>query len=386
MKILLNVETDVYYSNGNYYNNSLSVYIPRYRKFCDELTSLSIVKEMDNPTVSQIDTDGVSFVSVEKINTVKRMLFTSPINDRIIKEAVSSSDICIVHLPSTNGNMVVKHAKAMGKPYMVVVVACIWDGLWNYDIRGKIMAPIRFLSARKAIRDAKYAIYVTNHFLQSRYPVRGESIGCSNVSLKPASESLLEGKVERLKERGSRAIVLSTLGSVGVKFKGQEYVIRAIAKLQSEGFNFEYHLAGGGDTLRLATLATKLGVSGRVKFYGRLPHEKVTDILDMTDIYIQPSKQEGLPRAVIEAMSRACPVIGSNIAGIPELLEPEYLFKAGDVDAICKLLRRLSVDDLTDVAARNLEESKKYDPLELNSRRDKFISEFIEYAKSKIAE
>ena len=55
------------------------------------------------------------------------------------------------------------------------------------------------------------------------------------------------------------------------------------------------------------------------------------ELLDECDIYLQPSLQEGLPRSVIEAMSRGCACIGAATAGIPELLESEYVVKRKSV-------------------------------------------------------
>lgn len=68
--------------------------------------------------------------------------------------------------------------------------------------------------------------------------------------------------------------------------------------------------------------------------------------LDTVDIYIQPSKQEGLPRSVVEAMSRGCLCVGSRIAGIPELLSTKYLFNAGNVMQIAKILADIDKDQL----------------------------------------
>lgn len=71
------------------------------------------------------------------------------------------------------------------------------------------------------------------------------------------------------------------------------------------------------------------GVADRVVFKGQMKHQQVLEWIDSLDIYIQPSMQEGLPRALIEAMSRACPAIGSSTGGIPELLPSDAILKEG---------------------------------------------------------
>jgi len=83
-----------------------------------------------------------------------------------------------------------------------------------------------------------------------------------------------------------------------------------------------------------------------------------------------------LPRATIEAMSRGCLCMGSNIAGIPELLAPEYLFSKGHVNQIARILKRIDSKVLLEQAQRNFNEAKNYDCDLLNERRRKFIEEF----------
>lgn len=98
---------------------------------------------------------------------------------------------------------------------------------------------------------------------------------------------------------------------------------------------------------------------------------------DSLDIYIQPSKQEGLPRAIIEAMSRGCPVIGTNIAGIPELISPEFLFKKGSISEVVSAIRKIVAMDLNSIAVRNFKKSKEFEKSKLDEKREKFYTEFL---------
>src|SRR5699024_2380880 len=90
-----------------------------------------------------------------------------------------------------------------------------------------------------------------------------------------------------------------------------------------------------------------------------------------------------LPRAVIEAMSRGCPVIASSVAGTPELLPVDYLVPKGNTKALVDkidyvlLNRRL----WPDIARENFERSKEYTDEVLKLRRQKFYSQLAEAAK-----
>ena len=99
----------------------------------------------------------------------------------------------------------------------------------------------------------------------------------------------------------------------------------------------------------------KYGVEDDVQFMGVMPHEKVFEWMDNLDIYIQPSDQEGLPRALIEAMSRACPAIGSTTAGIPELLSEDAIFTRKKVPTLVKVLR-----DMEDKTLRIKQAKRNY--------------------------
>ena len=93
---------------------------------------------------------------------------------------------------------------------------------------------------------------------------------------------------------------------------------------------------------------------------------------DKIDIYIQPSDQEGLPRSLIEAMSRACPAVGSTTAGIPELLDSEFVFKRKKHLKLYDILDRFNKVFMLEQASRNHRVSKKYVEERIYLRRERF--------------
>ena len=162
------------------------------------------------------------------------------------------------------------------------------------------------------MKDVPWAIYVTNEALQKRYPCKGNSLGCSDVEI-IIDEYALE---KRLKKDSNERIILGTAAFLDVGWKGQIYVIRALAKLKKKGLsNFEYQLIGAGTGKMLQAEAQKLGIADQVRIIGALPHEKVFDWLDNIDVYVQTSFMEGLCRSIIEAMSRGCPVLCTDVGG-----------------------------------------------------------------------
>ncbi|OCR01212.1 glycosyl transferase [Oscillatoriales cyanobacterium USR001] len=108
--------------------------------------------------------------------------------------------------------------------------------------------------------------------------------------------------------------------------KGYQYQLEAIAQLKSSPIWSKIYFvwAGPGATThdnlepKLRETVINLGVSNQVKFLGQ--RWDISDWLDASDIFILPSKAEGMPLAVMEAMAKGLPVIATAVSGIPEEL------------------------------------------------------------------
>ena len=387
MTVIYSTQAIVEYDGLHYYSNPVKATYPRYLSLGKKVVVVSYCKNVKKAKSDLIEDGSVDFCFVKKINSAKALLDgTSKKNEELIKEQVRKADFCVAHVPCAHSYQVIKYAKLYGKPYMTVVVGCAWDSLWNYGWRGKLMAPNAFFELRKIQRDSPYSIYVTNRFLQDRYPTNGRSISCSNVNISTGLPGVLEQRLQNIEKRKNegRTLRIGTAAAVDVPYKGQEYVIKALKQLKVMGLSFEYHLAGNGSSDRLKAIAEKEGVASSVFFHGSMPHSKILEFMDDLDVYVQPSKQEGLPRATIEAMSRGCLCLGSRIAGIPELLEPEFLFSKGDVQGIAGILSRITPEKQVAQANRNYETAKEYDKDILNKRRTQFILEFKENSMERL--
>jgi glycosyltransferase involved in cell wall biosynthesis len=371
--------------NGRYYtsgslNNKL---FQRYKNCFGEVTVFAVERPATEDDTRHIceqnEVDCVHFTLVEKRNN----LFSIIKNRKKVKQAVLNHDYLIIRLPSVYGIMAIIYARKLNKPYLIEMVGCPWDAFWNHSWKGKLVAPFMWYATKKAVKNAPYVLYVTNEFLQGRYPSTGKTIGCSDVALPNLDESILEARLHKIDQMTkNKPIVLGTTAAVDVRYKGQEYVIQAIAELNRQGYNYEYRLVGGGDKARLQSIAEKYGVADKVIFEGSIPHERVFDYLDSIDIYVQPSKQEGLPRALIEAISRGCPCIGSNAGGIPELLDNYHIFSSGNVKELATILASFDIEKMIKQAKRNFEFSKGYAKEIIETRRNEFFKEFAESVRN----
>jgi len=288
---------------------------------------------------------------------------------------IAKSDFVVARIPSLVGIIAALKAKQLKKKYLLEVVGCPWDALWNHSIRGKMLALPMTLLMKLVVRNSPYVVYVTRRFLQKRYPTRGKSVAISNVDISMKDADILEKRLSRIARRES-PLIIGTTAALDVAYKGQRYVIEALGKLRRQGIErFKYELVGSGDPAFLQGISGQEGVADLVEIIGPMPHGEVLRWLERVDVYIQPSKQEGLPRALIEAMSRGCLAFGSRTAGIPELLPEKYLFSKGSRKEIARLLKSVSIEEMTDAAKINIDAANQYNRDVLNARRKEFFEQ-----------
>ena len=383
-------------TEGNYYVGSAfsQAVFDRYLQHFDHITLLMRKADIapdDKEALARwnkIDCTNIDVVILPNLTASIKTYFSPKLRRefrRIVIENITPDRAVIIRAPSTSGTIAAKYCHKIGKPFLVEAVGCPWDSLWNHSLRGKITAPRSWLHFRRTMKLAPYAVYVTSEFLQRRYPTQGAQAAISDVELQPMDDSIIEKRLEKIESHTGK-IKLATAAAVNVAFKGQQFVIEALAKLKAKGnTDFEYHMAGGGDNSALKNLAEQLGVAEQVVFEGSLPHDKMFAWLDNMDLYIQPSLQEGLPRAVVEAMSRGLPALGARTGGIPELLGEKYIFERKGVDDIAKLLPAVSKEEMLTMAKNNFEHAKDFQKELLEKKRYEFYAAFAETAKGEKA-
>ena len=118
--------------------------------------------------------------------------------------------------------------------------------------------------------------------------------------------------------------------------KGQDVLLEAGALLRARGLDCTLALAGdGSQRAALEARAAALGIADRVRFLGQI--ETIGPLLLAADAVVLPSRWEGLPLALLEALARARPVVASAVGGIPEVITTEehgILVPPGDAAAL----------------------------------------------------
>jgi len=145
----------------------------------------------------------------------------------------------------------------------------------------------------------------------------------------PAQFNITETK-ENLRAKWDlpqKDFIILSLGRL-VEKKGIKYLIEAIPLVISSHRNTTFVIAGDGpEKAELLLLAKQLGVEKKVVFPGPIRWEEVPSIMHASDIFAVPSihdrnnNVDGLPTTILEAMASSLPIVGSNIAGIPLVVE-----------------------------------------------------------------
>lgn len=164
--------------------------------------------------------------------------------------------------------------------------------------------------------------------------------------------------------------VFMSTGQISVR-KNHEVAIRALAKIDNA--NVKYLIVGFGEFEdKLKKIAEELGLKSRVVFAGY--RGDVKELLHIADAYIFPSLQEGLPAALMEAMSVGLPVVCSRIRGNTDLIEGGkggFIYDCFDIEGFAEGMKRIIAGAGKTMGATNIETMKKFDINTVNALMEK---------------
>lgn len=370
MKILLVTDFSIYQQNQRIYTKfAFSSIITRYYNRFGKISFCCPIKTSERPAWCDVEITDM----VEEITPLTNWDGLLHRKGNVVREAVEKSDLILARFASFSSAFVCSVAHKMGKPVFAEVMSCGWDTLWNHGLMGKLAAPVMLFAVKKSLRNADYALYVTEEFLQSRYPCKNKTVGVSDVVIDEISDQVRQKRDETIAQTDSHQITLMTSGAVNVWYKGQHFVIRAIPLLNQMGVRVKYYCVGQGDPGYLKKVAKKCGVEDQVVFTGAVSHDEVFRLLDQCDIYVQPSLTEGLPRALVEAMSRGCPAIGTRTGGVPELLPEDCMVKRKSVKNIAEIIKKMLDNGLKQYSERSFLRATDFQGEKLDVKRDAYF-------------
>jgi glycosyltransferase involved in cell wall biosynthesis len=165
---------------------------------------------------------------------------------------------------------------------------------------------------------------------------------CPRARVEVLSNAVPLPKLDR-RPSAAQAQTVLFMGRLGQR-KGVFDLVKAFARVAPRFPLARLVCAGDGEIDEVKRLSQTLGMAERVTCPGWLDTARTQALLASASIFVLPSYAEGLPMALLEAMSWGLPVIASPVGGIPQVVRQDdngLLVDPGDVDALSAALERL---------------------------------------------
>ena len=125
--------------------------------------------------------------------------------------------------------------------------------------------------------------------------------------------------------------------------KSPDVLLRASREILSRFPDTKIVFGGDGDVEKNKTLAAELGIADRCEFHGWVSGAEREGLFARAAVYCLPSKNEGLPMSVLEAMARGIPTVATPVGGVPQVIEDGVSGFLVDVDDVDALSDRLNI-------------------------------------------
>jgi glycosyltransferase involved in cell wall biosynthesis len=177
--------------------------------------------------------------------------------------------------------------------------------------------------AKRAARIRTVSWAIREQLLRRGTPATKISVLCCPTDMRLFDFDLHTEEREQIRsENGLDSNLLVMFVGALVDRKGLDLLLDAAAALRPEFSQLRIAIVGDGPSRRgLETQAANLGLDGTVSFWGRLTHDKLPGALAAADAVVLPSRNEGLPRCLVEALAMQRPVVATKISGNDEVVQ-----------------------------------------------------------------
>lgn len=340
----------------------------------EEVRIVARVRQVEHPDNKVLIGDPrVSLLALPHYRGPRQLLLRLPRLATAIWRVSRAEGVFLLRVPGTLGGLMAGALRRRRRRFAVQLVGDPRAVIRTLDLSPVLRTLLaRTVPATRAVcRNAAVITYVTERTLQLSYPPSPDAICVPFSDIDLPAHWFGEAR-DAPQARPARLLLCGTLAQL---YKGADILIEALALLAREGRDVIAAIAGDGKYRPgLEALAAQRGVTDRIAFLGDLSRDQVARALDDTDIFVMPSRTEGLPRALIEALAKGVPSLASNVGGIPELLDDTELFPVGDAAALAAGIAAL-IDDperYRRLSRRGLEVARRYSRDALAARRAEF--------------
>lgn len=151
---------------------------------------------------------------------------------------------------------------------------------------------------------------------------------------------------EAVTERSNTTCRFLFLGVVCER-KGVPTLLSALAEPCMAQLDWTMDIAGNGEVEFYKSEAMRLGIAHRVRFLGWMDEQGAKRLLEQSDVLVLPSRNEGLPMAILEAMAYGLPIVSTPVGSIADAVvdsDNGFLTPVGDGRSLATALSSLAAD------------------------------------------
>lgn len=385
MKVLVSCDDYCYRLGNDFYLRDFGqTLVKRYLMVFDEVRfvvrtkDVSMMEELENYHFKVVD-PRVEIMPIPFFQGPKQYAKVFLRVKQMIKNVSEGCDLAILRLPGTTAFAVWNGVKEH-LPYAVEGVADCHDLYQNSSsLLHKLLWYRMHLKMVAACQQAIGVTHVTRNYMQKHYTSSRKDAFLSHYS----SIEMLPSFRFRVRSypQKQRMGLIHVSNQVFLHGnKGHREMVQTLRLLRDKGVEVTLTFVGGdyfGGIEQITGYANRLGVADLVRFSGFVSTDRLRELLLEADILVHPTRAEGLPRVIIEALALGLPCVTTPVSGNPELVDEDFLVDYSDVTGFADCIMRLVQNPLLYEAQSkiNFERSGEYVKEVLDDRRKKFFLE-----------
>lgn len=398
MKVLVSDDVHIYVlPDGSCWSDAINGY-DFYKRYLDVFDSVRLVGRLKNVDqlpckCLRLDGPGIEIYGIPFFQGPRQLIPKVFSIIKRLKDVSKNCDVAVLRMPSVT-SFFTAYRIDKTLPLGIEIVYDPYNDINDsyFSITNKLMWRVMAGLMKRNCMKANGVAYVTQEAIQKHIPsyarIHGEDKNHfeTNYSSIMLSNSAFASEPRHYKKTKKCTIALSDVAMNNDR-KGESIFLNVVHNARKRGYEVSAILIGDGSMRKqYEQMCKEMEIDSYVTFTGLFPSsDLVREELKKADLFLFPTKAEGLPRGVLEAMALGLPVLSTPVGGIPEILPQSCMFDPMDVDGFTMRLCQLidNPEEMTKLSEDNLAVAQQYRNDALQSRRNDFYSRLIQIIDDK---
>lgn len=346
---------DSYFSKGIYDNEFFNRYLSVFERV---VFPAKVIDMTEYPTneYERLNTSNLCIVALPLFKGIFELIKNFKKVKKILIQEQKKVDLLIFRMTQVEGLISFRFMKKK-KPFALEIINDI-----------KTLSYIKYIasisSLNKMLKSALGVTYLTEEYLQGIYKYRNNGLVSFNHQTSDLKPKYFNRNIKLYTKPIEKIKLIHVANNIDNDAKGYSTIIKALKVLKKNNKDVTVTFVGSGTRVKsFKKMSKKLGVEENVQFIGRIDNKmNLIKLLKEHDIFVMPSKGEGLGRSIIEAMATGLPCIVSNKGGQIELISKQFRINRRDYHSLANLIIKLGTNyDLANSEKiKNVEKVEKY--------------------------